>query len=459
MLTQIKDNMGTLTVSRQIIDQIIEHAFEPLEGKLWLANYRGAVSDVLVKLGGFDAIAEKKVEMHGDKLFIRLYVVSRLGESITENCVLVMQRKLRELGYFSGEPDGAFSEATQRAVESFQMVNGLPITGVADGATLMRLMADSPITWTDFLTEMSAGEGDTGLNVYVLQRRLTQMGYFTGSCTAVYGELTSLAVRRFQQDNGLEQTGRADPSTWAAIYSRAVATTNRPSALQFGDFGESVAAVQNRLNALGYFDNETTGEFGYTTESAVRLFQMASGMDPTGALSDEAQSRLMADSAPSMLDSDVQQRFQRLLDDADEQTQAEIARIALQLVGASFGETEDELYPGFDFVQFVCVSAGLPVTFPEDLIRMADRQVETMSAVEPGDIVAFQSASADAVTMVLAIAISFGLFKDANLFASVGNGTASDIILSICGMVMPMISACAAIKGSDMIVRRCMGLG
>ena len=332
-----------------------------------------------------------------------------LRKGSVSNDVLVMQRKLRELGYFSGEPDGAFSEATQRAVESFQMVNGLPITGVADGATLMRLMADSPITWTDFLTEMSAGEGDTGLNVYVLQRRLTQMGYFTGSCTAVYGELTSLAVRRFQQDNGLEQTGRADPSTWAAIYSRAVATTNRPSALQFGDFGESVAAVQNRLNALGYFDNETTGEFGYTTESAVRLFQMASGMDPTGALSDEAQSRLMADSAPSMLDSDVQQRFQHLLDDADEQTQAEIARIALQLVGASFGETEDELYPGFDFVQFVCVSAGLPVTFPEDLIRMADRQAESIEAVNAGDIVAFQSASADAVSMLLAIGAGDGM--------------------------------------------------
>ncbi len=88
---KINNTIGTLTISKQIIDQIIEHAFAPLEGKLWLANYRGAVSDVLVKLGGFDSIAEKKVEMHGDKLFIRLYVVSRLGESITENCVQVMQ--------------------------------------------------------------------------------------------------------------------------------------------------------------------------------------------------------------------------------------------------------------------------------------------------------------------------------------------------------------------------------
>ncbi len=92
MLTQSDNSLGVLTISRQIIDQIIEHAFEPVEGNLWLANYKGAVSDVLIKIGGFDAIAEKKVEMRDGKLFIRLYVVSRLGESITENCGIVMKR-------------------------------------------------------------------------------------------------------------------------------------------------------------------------------------------------------------------------------------------------------------------------------------------------------------------------------------------------------------------------------
>ena len=97
MLTQYHNTFGALTVSRQIIDQIIEHAFESVEGSLWLANYKGAVSDVLVKIGGFDAIAEKKVEMRGDKLFIRLYVVSRLGESITENCGIVMERIARDV--------------------------------------------------------------------------------------------------------------------------------------------------------------------------------------------------------------------------------------------------------------------------------------------------------------------------------------------------------------------------
>ena len=97
MLTQSNNSLGALTISRQIIDQIVEHAFESVDGKLWLANYKGAVSDVLVKIGGFDAIAEKKVEMHDDRLYIKLYVISRLGESIAENCGIVMQRIARDV--------------------------------------------------------------------------------------------------------------------------------------------------------------------------------------------------------------------------------------------------------------------------------------------------------------------------------------------------------------------------
>ena len=97
MLTQSNNSFGALTISRQIIDQIIEHAFESVEGNLWLADYKGAVSDVLVRIGGFDAIAEKKVEMRDGMLYIRLYVVSRLGESITENCGLVMERIARDV--------------------------------------------------------------------------------------------------------------------------------------------------------------------------------------------------------------------------------------------------------------------------------------------------------------------------------------------------------------------------
>lgn len=91
MLTRIPNSMGVITYSRQIIDQIIDNAFESVRGRLWLANYRGAVSDMLVKLSGFDSIAEKRVEMREGGLYIKLFVVIRLGESMTGSCDKVMK--------------------------------------------------------------------------------------------------------------------------------------------------------------------------------------------------------------------------------------------------------------------------------------------------------------------------------------------------------------------------------
>ena len=326
----------------------------------------------------------------------------------TSSDVLVMQKKLKEYGYFAGEPDGAFGDTTRLAVETFQMANGLPVTGAADGAVLMRLMADSPISWSAFLAEMSAVPGDSGLNVYVLQKKLMQLGVYDGGCTGSYGELTERAVREYQRQSGLDETGEADAVTWAALYAGTTGAAHASNALQIGDYGDTLRQLQERLNALGFFDHEITGEFGYTTETAVRLFQMASGTIPTGVIDSDTLERLTGDGAASMLDGIVQARFQLILDTANADTQAAVFRTAQDLLGTRFGGTDDELYPGFAFVQYVCVAAGLPVTFPEDLIRMAARQVETLEAVEPGDIVAFQTASVDAVTMQLAIGAGDG---------------------------------------------------
>ncbi len=52
------------------------------------------------------------------------------------NAVTDMQRRLQELGYYSGDLDGAFGNQTRQAVELFQYYHGLSVDGIAGRRTL-----------------------------------------------------------------------------------------------------------------------------------------------------------------------------------------------------------------------------------------------------------------------------------------------------------------------------------
>ena len=51
----------------------------------------------------------------------------------------------------------------------------------------------------------------------LVQQRLKSWGYYTGSVDGIYGTLTKSAVRKFQQNNGLQVDGIVGPQTAAAI--------------------------------------------------------------------------------------------------------------------------------------------------------------------------------------------------------------------------------------------------
>lgn len=53
-----------------------------------------------------------------------------------------MQKKLTELGYYSGKCSGTFLAGTQKAVKAFQSANGLTVNGTANVKTLELLYAD-----------------------------------------------------------------------------------------------------------------------------------------------------------------------------------------------------------------------------------------------------------------------------------------------------------------------------
>jgi hypothetical protein len=59
-----------------------------------------------------------------------------------------------------------------------------------------------------------------GIDVRVVQRRLSELDYTVGSIDGVYGKQTELAVVNFQRDNGLQVDGVAGPQTFQKLFSR-----------------------------------------------------------------------------------------------------------------------------------------------------------------------------------------------------------------------------------------------
>ena len=53
--------------------------------------------------------------------------------------------------------------------------------------------------------------------VYQVQEKLKQLGYDPGRADGILGKKTKTAVRHFQRDNGLPETGKLDEQTQAKL--------------------------------------------------------------------------------------------------------------------------------------------------------------------------------------------------------------------------------------------------
>ena len=80
-------------------------------------------------------------------------------------------------------------------------------------------------------------KGDEGPEVVTLQLALTELGYLNGAADGNFGTGTQTAVKKFQQDNGLDADGIAGRLTLEALYSQASVTPMPDStpAVQPGD--------------------------------------------------------------------------------------------------------------------------------------------------------------------------------------------------------------------------------
>ena len=240
------------------------------------------------------------------------------------DAVRTVQRKLRELGYYTGSIDGDFGKETEKAVKAFQKANGLSADG-KDGEQTLKKLNDknaktakqanatkkpnttakpkstaTPNLQKDYYLKL----GVTGTKVETLQRRLIELGWLSGKVNGKYDEATEAAVIAFQErTKGIWADGIAGPETLRALYSSGAARTSKPAAtnsaetLQYGSEGSAVTKLQKKLQDLGYLAGNADGKFGVATEAAVIAFQRNNNLTADGKAGTATQSKLYSGTA------------------------------------------------------------------------------------------------------------------------------------------------------------------
>lgn len=97
-----------------------------------------------------------------------------------------------------------------------------------------------------------------------------------------------MAVKRFQEINGLIADGFLGPNTMSLLNS----SDAKANGLQLGMEGSDVTNVQKRLKELNYMD-AVTGYYGSLTEEAVKAFQKRNGLSADGKVGKVTMNALM----------------------------------------------------------------------------------------------------------------------------------------------------------------------
>ena len=239
--------------------------------------------------------------------------------------VKLLQQRLKDLGYYTGNITGVYNTATTEAVKAFQKKSSLEQDGILGPITRTVLYGVNAIyavptaipvsTPTPTTTPITPENviviraGSMGEVVRRLQARLQELGYYTSRLDGVYLTDDIEAVRAFQSANGLKVDGKAGYETQTALYSdsairgNANITTDSSSALvstlRYGSEGAEVTTLQNRLIALGYLAGSADGKFGRDTKAAVIAFQKANQLDADGVVGTDTSSRLYASNVVS----------------------------------------------------------------------------------------------------------------------------------------------------------------
>jgi peptidoglycan hydrolase-like protein with peptidoglycan-binding domain len=125
------------------------------------------------------------------------------------------------------------------------------------------------------------------------QRQLKAVGFNPGAVDGNFGPQTEAALRAYQHDYRLPETGKLDEATVRSLWPERFKASRAPSEAYIAidpSNRELIRQAQRQLKALGFNPGAVDGNFGAQTEAALRAYQHAYRLPETGRM-DEATVR------------------------------------------------------------------------------------------------------------------------------------------------------------------------
>lgn len=186
-------------------------------------------------------------------------VISQYGSKGSE--VTNIQQRLKNWGYFNGPVTGNYGTLTTEAVKKFQESHGLPVTGVADAATLEKIGLPSSSSSSNdssdyyllarIISAEARGEpyiGQVAVGAVVLNRvehpsfpdTVSGVVYQPGAFTAITDGQINEAITESAYRAAKEALNGSDPTGGAIYYYNPSKTSNkwirtRPVITKIGD--------------------------------------------------------------------------------------------------------------------------------------------------------------------------------------------------------------------------------
>ncbi|MEH2073428.1 MAG: peptidoglycan-binding protein [Nostoc sp.] len=239
--------------------------------------------------------------------------VGSQGERVSE-----LQAALKLLGFYSGAVDGIYSENTASAVSRFKQAAGLNPDGVVDASTWQRLFPNQPVAASTVPSSQPRFNSATNFPVPTQASNLTNVA--NPSPNPPRQAVTQVATRpepkptspkkaatqvasnpeprpatpRKTTTSSTQKKPNRTTSTTRSQSNTSNTSTKRTPGIQYtsegmpilriGLRGSEVVKLQQQLKKLGFLKGDADGDFGETTETAVKAAQKRYGLEADGVV-------------------------------------------------------------------------------------------------------------------------------------------------------------------------------